>query len=243
MKKLLNFFKKTSSPEVKIWSMMPGLEAIEPPVPMKECIPDWFKNMPKDVPGAEMLHPGTAKRCPSFIDFFNQGYVIKLWCDLYVDIDDSGNFKIKVPENSYLFETHPNDQFLNYIPDKKTYSLIIKGVCPWRIETPPGYSVLQLPIFYDFNKDFTVLPGTIWTDIHHEINQQIAFYKPGEYLIKRGTPLAVYIPFKREKITYTISMLTEEIMLKSQRAYHWWSGKFKNGYREHQNLIKKENSK
>jgi hypothetical protein len=51
------------------------------------------------------------------------------------------------------------------------------------------------------------------TDIHHEINQQVVYYGNNEKVtIDRGTPLAMYIPFKREKHKYKISSATDKDM-------------------------------
>lgn len=237
---ILNLFKKKEpEPKMTVWSSIPGLEEVVPPVPARECIPDWFKDMPKDVaPG--LLHPGTAKRCPAFVDYFSQGIVIKLWCDLAITIKEDNTYQVYAPEDIFKFETHGNEQFLDYLPQRKeqNISMVLKAFCPWRIQTPPGYSVMQLPMFYNFNKDFTVMPGNIWTDVHHEINQQIMFHGYGDFLIKRGTPLAVYVPIKREKIPLSVERPSAELSYRNAVSYYWWAGKFKGGYKEHQTILK-----
>ena len=68
---IFNYFKKEKPPEIKFWSIVPGLEEIVPPEPMKNHIPSWFKTMPRDIVPDALLHPGTAKRCPSFVDYFS----------------------------------------------------------------------------------------------------------------------------------------------------------------------------
>jgi hypothetical protein len=66
-------------------------------------------------------------------------------------------------------------------------------------------------MFYHFEKDFSVLPGIIHTDIHHEINQQVLYHGEGrEVFIPRGTPLAQYIPFKRLETSVSVSDFTVE---------------------------------
>lgn len=236
---IFNFFKKEEKPYIKVWSSVPGLEEVCPPVSPLECLPDWFKTMPKDVTRNAVLHPGTAKRCPSFVDYFSQGIVIKLWCDVALSIKEDNTYEVYTPEDVFQFKNHGNEQFLDHIPNQGGMSMVLKALCPWRIMTPPGWSVLQLPMAYNFDADFTVLPGTIWTDIHHEVNQQMAFHKPGEYLLKRGTPLATYIPFKREKVELQIERMTPELQHRNQVSYYWWASKFKGGYKEHQAIIKK----
>ena len=63
--------------------------------------------------------------------------------------------------------------------------LIVLGVLRHQL----GWSVWQLPMYYDFNPLFEVLPGIIWSDRHHEINQQMLMKRYGEFTIKRGTHL------------------------------------------------------
>lgn len=237
---IFNFFKK--NPKVIFWNSVPGLEEVNPPVPAIECIPEWFKKMPQDITEYFSGHPGTLKRCPGFVDFYKEGYVLKLWCDLYVKINEDRTYEVQSPEKNFKFIVHLDNQFLDHIPDRNTFSAVLKGHNPWRIKTPKGWSVMQLPMFYDFNKTFTVLPGSIWTDIHHEINPQIAFYSTGEFFIPRGTPLAVYIPYKRQKIKYEISALTEKLKKLEDVAYFWFASKFRGGYKDHQNKIKRDKS-
>ena len=115
----------------------------------------------------------------------------------------------------------------------------MKPDCPWYVKTPPGVSLLQMPLFYHFNPDFTVLPGTIWTDIHHEINQQMVLHNYGETFITKGTPLAMYIPIRRETFDYTVRHQTEEdhenFMISALKT----ASKFHRGYKMSQLARKK----
>ena len=86
---------------------------------------------------------------------------------------------------------------------------------------------------------FEVLPGIIWSDIHHEINQQMHFKQYGEFIIKRGTPLAMYIPYERNKYTHTIEGPTIENSKWSNESWINVRSKFKGGYKLHQAEVKK----
>jgi hypothetical protein len=67
-------------------------------------------------------------------------------------------------------------------------------------------------MFYHFEKGFSILPGILDTDIHHEINQQVLYHGDGENVtIKAGDPFALYIPFERKsKLGLEIRYQTEE---------------------------------
>lgn len=55
------------------------------------------------------------------------------------------------------------------------------------------------------------MPGIIDTDVHHEINQQVAIIDTEEEIfIAKGEPLCVYIPFKRGKEKYVVRPYTKK---------------------------------
>jgi hypothetical protein len=188
-------FKK--SDKIQFISTVEGLESIEQclPKPAKHFIPQWFKDIPSSI-------SGTVKNCPSFPDYFSQGYIVPMWCDTKLNYDkEDESWSWTTSSNLFSLEVHGNNQLLDY---KKTSfngidgQFVFKANCPWRVITPPGWSVLQLPLFYHFNQEWSVLPGVIDTDIHHEINQQILYHGSGKSVdLKSGSPFVLYIPFKR----------------------------------------------
>lgn len=204
---------KSKKPIIKFVSKVKGLEKIEEciPKPATKYIPDWFKNIPifDNITG-----PKTVRQCPSFPDFFSSGYVIPMWMDSILSYDKVLDrwSKEHAPVVDWAF--HGNQQFLDYTEARlfgKESSFVFKTECPWMIITSPGYSVLQLPMFYHFNKEWSVLPGIIDTDIHHEVNQQVLYHGNGEkVLIERGTPFVMYIPYKREDFNLISSYMTKE---------------------------------
>lgn len=191
-------FKKQSEPEIIFVSTVPGLGEIKDlqPQPANKFIPSWFKHVP--------VEPGTVRQCPSFPEYFSSGYIIPAWCDMNIKfISETNSWSWSTPTAQFQIEYHSNDQMLDYVSTNitgQTGHFILKLISPWRIITPKGYSVYQLPVTYHFHKDFTILPGVIRTDIHHGINQQMLIHSVDkEIFIPRGTPLVQYIPFKRNK--------------------------------------------
>ena len=203
--------KFRKSDKIQFISTIEGLESIEEclPKPAKHFIPKWFKDIP---PGLG----NTVKNCPSFPDFFSQGYILPMWCDVILKYDkDADFFDWKTSTNKFSWSIHDSQQFLKYKDPSFLGSdsqLVFKADSPWKIITPPGWSVLQLPLFYHFNKEWSVMPGVIDTDIHHDINQQVLYHGNGkEVLIKSGDPFVLYIPFKRsDKLDYEIRHKTDQ---------------------------------
>jgi hypothetical protein len=70
---------------------------------------------------------------------------------------------------------------------------------------------MQMPLFYHFDDDFSILPGIVDTDIHHEMNQQVLYHGDGKKIfIKRGQPFVLYVPFKRTDYDMIIRTETEK---------------------------------
>jgi hypothetical protein len=221
-----------------------GIENIKEilPKPAGAYIPEWWKTIPTHYGNkSNFFNTKTAKRCPAIPEMFSQGFILPMWSDALIYYDDSSKtWLAKTPYDFFSIQTHPKEQFLNYAEhqfknEKATF--IFKFESPWSIITPKGWSVMQLPLFYHFDKDFSVLPGVINTDSHHQINQQVAYYgDKKEVFIPRGTPLVQYIPFKREKLNMEIASYKEH----DDKLYTSWlqiAGVFSKGYR---NLIAKD---
>lgn len=198
---------------IEFISTRPGLEEIQElrPRPAKHFMPKWFKDVPatlspeqKIIPGA-ISGPGvsTVKICPSFPDYFSLGYIIPMWCDSRLfHNSETGEWNWKTSDENVTWDIHGKSQFMEWANPNIQGSdaqFVFKASCPWRIITPKGWSVMQLPLFYHFNQEWSVLPGIIDTDIHNEINQQVLYHGNGkEITINRGDPFVLYIPFERK---------------------------------------------
>jgi len=215
-------------PKVEFISDIPGLTLIDEciPKPIQKFIPDWWK----DFPNKKTTHSinetifGNAKVCPSFVDYFSNGFVIPMWVDSYLYYDNEKEiYSWRTACNEFQWQTHSNDQYINHVSHKymgKDSYFVFKILCPWRVITNKGYSLYQLPTFYEFNEDFSAIPGVRDSENYHEMNIQILIHSTKkEIFIPRGTPLAHFIPFKKEKINYEIREKTESdrLMLSSNR--------------------------
>ena len=239
IKKLFTFWKKKEKPKIHWWSVIEGLEKVAPIVPAKEYVPDWWKKVERMIDN-KLDNKGTVRNCPSFPEYITQGFVVPLWCDLHLEVHHD-SWKWKSPEKLFTFNNHPGEQFRDWLPKhvQDNTSMVLKPNCPWRVKTPPGWSVWQLPMIYHYNPVFETLPGIIWSDIHHEINQQMLIKQYGEFFIPRGTPLAMYVPYERNKYTYDVSGPNVKNAAWANTAHLHVRSKFKGGYKLHQAEVKK----
>ena len=229
------FNKKYIVPKVEFINTFLGLENIEDlrPKQSKHFIPEWFKKIPSD-------RSDTVRVCPSFPDFFSQGYIIPAWQDFRLKYDKNKEFYEYKTANSDLpvVDIHYNQQFLSHTEahfNGMPIDFIFKLNSPWKVITPKGYSILQIPLFYHFDNKFNALPGVLDTDILHDINIQITY--PGdteELFIKRGTPLVMLIPFKRQKYNLEVRHQTDDDIKKIKTAKADLDSMFFGSYRRMQ---------
>ena len=204
-------------PNITFWTDIEGLDKVAPVVPAKQFIPKWFKNIPNSgvcPEGGSLPIHSNIKRCPGFIDYFKNGYVVQMWCDLYLRFDKQNQTVTwKTPDDRFKVQFHTEHQFLDHVPvhTQKKIITVVKPFCPWYVKTSPGYSLYQFPMYYEYNEYFEVLPGVYESDKYHAINQQICILKDGEFVIERGTPLALYVPFKRESYDFSVKIETPEL--------------------------------
>ena len=233
------FWKQKEKPKIHWWSTIEGLEKVVPVLPAKEVMPDWWTRVERMI-NSNIDNKGTVRNCPALPEYMSQGFVVPLWCDVHINIEPD-KFEWKSPEKCFNFSSHGDSQYRDWLPRhvKDNTSMVLKPNCPWRVKTPPGWSMWQLPMHYDFNPLFEVQPGIIWTDVHHEINQQMLMKKFGQFTIKRGTPLAMYVPYERKKYDFTIEGPNAENASWSNQSYMHIRTKFKGGYKLHQAEVKK----
>ena len=202
------------------------------PVKLIEEIPKWFKDMPMEA--MDGVVP-TARRCPSFVDLFKSAYVMKAWEDMeFFFFPEEKRWEYSGATSEFdISQEHDNMQLLDHIP-YKGYERIIKPASPWMLETPKGYSVYQLPYPFDFQQDFDVWPGITHTDFYHETNVQLFVRKksddPFSFKIRRGQPLCLHVPFRREEEPWT-AKYTNDGERYMKKSFMISLTKFKNGYR------------
>lgn len=203
------FFNKGDETEVEIFTRHEFLLDIEEvvPKPAKHFLPTWWKDMPR-----LNSSPDTAKSCPSFVQMFGQGIVIPMWCDTVLSRDENNYFHWKTSSNKFHWDFHEDWQFLDHLK-KPNFQKVFKSESPWCIKTKPGVSLLQLPMLFDFNQDWTIMPGILNTDVLYQfLNQQVIYTsKANEIKINRGQAFVWYIPFVRTKFNYKTFTADDEL--------------------------------
>jgi hypothetical protein len=216
-----------------------GLLGVIPnPVPAIRAAPDYFRSVKPQYD--EHPSSSTIKRCVPFLDALSAGFIISMWCDVFV-LARNGNLSIDFPPNFPQAETlgsHFPAQIPKHPLANKPYgNLPMKWINPWVVETEPGVSCIFTPPLNHMESRFKLLDGVVDTDTYYN-NINFPFLwtgGDGEFLIAKGTPLVQVIPFRREEqqlevgkidhVKHQFTAATVGTRLKSSYRDDFWHGK------------------
>lgn len=197
----------------------PGMEDILPPSPVKNFIPQWYKD------GETYDENGSAalKTCVPFLDAMLSGYVLTTIDDiriskendiLYIEdgaIKEDGSFEPYKKRHSHNHEIKENQISSRLINERKTQTgttiprpeghlhnhFVWSGKWGWKV--PRGYSVLVTHPFNRFDLPFTTTTGIIDSD-GWVPNGNIPFFLKNSFegVILKNTPIAQIFPYKRD---------------------------------------------
>ena len=203
------------------------------PQPASKFAPSWFSDIPnyRIENQTSIIKTATAKSCPSFLDTFKEGYVIPAPCDIYFMVDAGGAWRWRTNSEWVTAEIHSNDILVDYMPKSSNVRQVFKLVLPFSVHTSKGIWMRQVPMFWEYNKDFHVAYGQMNTNKIHEVNIQVLYTSDkNEIIIKQGTPLCTYVPFRKEKFD-TKLIETNSKIERAEAVYKFGvTSKFKGGY-------------
>lgn len=174
---------------------------IEPPVPAKNLIPEWYKNQISYLHNEKVINkvgdtPATVKKCIPVFDAITAGYIISTPADLQVqDVNGEHYYTWGAFD---LISFHPQSQASEH-PLRLEGRAYPKFNNPWSIKTPKGYSILiTAPMHRE--SPFKILDGIVDSDVYtNPVNFPFQLKdEKFEGIIPKGTPVAQIIPFKRE---------------------------------------------
>ena len=180
----------------------------EKPFPSSQAVPEWWRVSPSYV-NAETQTPEKKlrlknrvanlgfKKCTPMLDGLLSGYIIPLWADVEVHIENTEpiiNWRVK----EQVFQEHGTQA--KDIPTPAGYhKTVFKYMNPWRIKTPPGYSLLVVePLGYR-SLPFRPVPAVVDTDVSIlELLFPVWVKEKSDGVIEAGTPIVQVLPFKRD---------------------------------------------
>ncbi len=197
----------------KYWS------EIQPyPKPARSVMPEWYSEAPlyysfgsKD-DRLKMTDEGknmTFKKCIPLIDGLKSGYIVELRKDLIVQENKDGQFDIQWNSDDLVITVHNSASNLVEAPYGYN-SQVINYIWNTIIKTPKGYSCLIThPLGFN-DTALRMIPAVVDTD-KEVLNFHLPMWLKKDFIgiIKKGTPIAQIIPFKRDNWTAKNSFLKE----------------------------------
>lgn len=198
--------KSSEEKEIQFWAMnkfVAGL--VDPPVPAKDEIPNWYKSLSRFVgPDGKMVlgENGAAnvglKTCTSFLDTLTSGYIVKLHCDIFVEQHDDGITLTWSSKEQPL--SSRSKELSDQLPKIPGYGDFTQA---WELKygfkVPEGYSVLVTQPFNRFDLPTFSTSGVVDADsLIGPGGIPFSVRKDFSGIIKEGTPIVQMIPFKRD---------------------------------------------
>lgn len=188
------------------------------PKPIKNYIPEWYKKLPMSKTNDSVINTWlrklkNVKSCPSFIDIYKEGYVLLAPTDIKIWYDKENEHWVwRTPYDLFPFDDevdniafHENDQMVNYLPTNSKTRKIFKIHFPMVLNVPNNYNIRVMPVPFHYNNDWVASPGVYNPNKVSQVNLLIEYTSnKDEILIQQGTPLAVHIPYKKEKFNYQV---------------------------------------
>jgi hypothetical protein len=209
-------------------------QSLSAPQPTQSVIPSWYKDadrfakmpngeyykapkemcpFPKEGTTDDYGKIPTWKACPSILDAFSTGYVLKTPCDLTFFKNEKGVISVSVSDPKYQDFCGPRTEMPQFAHPKGFYKDHFAWYADWGIELPEGYSALFMTPMNRFDLPFLNTTGIVDSDKVHILGTFPFFIVEGwEGVLPAGTPYLQILPFKRENWEQKIENLDQKEM-------------------------------
>ena len=209
----------------------------------RQHLPSWFKKIPQTTTevsyfGVEFPQP-TFRRCDGFINLFNTGWVLPLWCDMIIETEEDGGWKYHVSDNikdPVNIQAEPVTMFANSkLGNNFPNHCQVKIDVPWFIREKTGvyfhYTQNTWGIKEHWN-DLTVVPGLL--NFKDQGGGHInMFAKRGiKIMIEHNTSLIHCVPLSEAKLEIKNYLVSEQEFkhLKQPSSFSFsFVGRYKKG--------------
>jgi len=151
-------------------------------------LPNYFKDIPKKCPFSRFRSDNTLRTCSGIINYYKKAIVFLSPFDIEFVIENDQVFVKFGNMNFNGIHFHANNQFLDYVKNKKylcisklIFGIFLKSNVPLLI-TNPTWAL----------NDFEILPGIINAETAMELNLFLPIKKEDKNIfIKQNTPLCI----------------------------------------------------
>jgi hypothetical protein len=212
------------------------------PEQAKKSLPEWYIETDRiyqksdKINGLNLLNANatntTIKSCMPFFDALSAGYIWKLPVDLELrKFENEISVKWRYGSDGFI-ETHHRAQFEKMpLPFPSKDSAVFKFKFEYKIKTPKGYSTLFTHPLNSHDLPFRTFSGIVDTDTY-PMSVQFPFQIHSDFgnhaIIRKGTPIIQFIPFKRDVWESEVEKYDE---IKNEKAKYTLFSKIQNSYK------------
>jgi len=175
---------------------------VEPPLPAKKVLPDWYKKIPAFDSKNPQFNEGRLasvglKMCMPFFDATTGGYIQRTWTDIHIKCEDNMVSYHSAEEPTIMMAREKPSIALT----ENFYPIEFVWQKQWSARLPKGYSLLITHPHNRLDLPFQTLSGLVDSDsFYHTPIGNIPFFiqKGFEGFIPAGTPMYQMIPVKRD---------------------------------------------
>jgi hypothetical protein len=194
-----------------------AFEVCPKPFPASQAIPTWWKDSSpyfkdyENLDGKKIIvkdreSNASFKKCVPMLDLLSSGYIVPLWADVQIKIQDGFPF-ITWRVAKDVFTLH-NGQEVE-IPEGYQETQF-KFLNQWVPKLPKGYSALIIACPGYPNTPFRAIQAIIDYDkTSHPLSPPVYLKEGFEGIIEKGTPMFQIIPFKRDNWISKFSFLED----------------------------------
>ena len=208
IKKVLSLFK--DDPEIEFYSIIPGLEEINPPVKaFHDENPIWLKSKLEKTKikieefynnqNIDQINKGNIffiEKCPGIRSIMNEGIHLKTWQDIRISLisnDDDGKYLIETPTSTTHMkngnfitpevQSHNGNQFPEFAKSREdTWPHFLKVMSNWRVNMNKDWQLMLLPVYYSNSSNiFSAVPGIFNPEFGSHININIQIHKKAPF--------------------------------------------------------------
>lgn len=177
-----------------------------------EFVPHWYKKMPSTKFNwgfnGYAEDQATGKACVSIIKTFQHGFILPMWCDLALNLEEN-NLQYQFSDYQSSLEIHPNSQ----LPDFQNNTLFCKLITPWVFKCSQEINLLYTePTFFLNHKPSYSIPSAINPSINKTIGGNLFLFiesLPRKIDIHQGTPLLHLLPLMDKPFKLNIEVTTK----------------------------------
>ena len=196
------------------------------PVKTSECVPEWFKKIPKSMPQSTNFglkyKQETLRQCIGFNDLYKEGFMLPLWKEIIIETDIDGKYTwiaADMTPGDQTMHSHPKDQW--YVEGAMQDVIHLKIVSPWKFVEKTGVKFICLEPTWNFlaeEFDLMVLPGILQFNAQHSTNINMFAPKIKQRIeLDLGTPMWHVIPLSEEKVEIRSHLIDD---LEYKKRFH-----------------------